>query len=247
MAWALLLLLCVVIAVHWFEYKRSIQEYTFAQPKSAAEIRGVISEKTPIVAEIGALPWRSTVATDASWPISNSEGVEMPISEWLKQEDSSRQPISNGSALAETMELSTGLSEIDESRRWWWIPGLHDLTVDMLGPGETLGLHWTCAERHWIGCSDGEPLTLWLVHSRYKKFLPTSAENPWALTVAEAPWIGRVQYIEVIVRPGWCVGVPAHWGVAARSEATTKSGASSWVWTANQHSPLSLSLANLAV
>jgi hypothetical protein len=244
MAWALLLLLGVVIAVHWFEYNRSIQEYTFAQPKSAADIRGVVSEKTPIVAEIGTLPWRNKVAEDATWPVSIGEGVEMPVSEWLKQEDAIRQAIGNGSALAETMGLATGLGEIEESRRWWWMPGLHDLTVDVLGPGETLGLHWVGAERHWIGCSDGEPLTLWLVHSRYQKFLPAEVSNPWTLTVAEAPWIGRVQYIEVIVRPGWCVGVPAHWGVAVRSDATA-AGSRSWVWTADQHSPLSLGLANL--
>jgi hypothetical protein len=242
MIWALLLLLGVVAAVHWFEYNRSIQEYTFAQPKTSAEIRDLISEKTPIVAEIGVLPWRSSVANDAAWPVSVGHGVEMPISEWLKQEGV-RQPIENGTALAETMELSTGLSEIEESRRWWWMPGFRNLSVDILEPGEKLGLHWIGAERHWIGCSDGEPLTLWLVHSRYRKFMPSVADDPWALTVADAPWIGRVQYIEMIVRPGWCVGLPAHWGVSIRGTDTGRS----WIWTADQHSPMSLGLTNLGV
>jgi hypothetical protein len=168
------------------------------------------------------------------------------VSEWLKT--TPHQEIRNGTVLAETMELSTGLADINDGRQWWWMSGLQNLTVDILEPGQTLGLHWVGAERHWIGCSDGEPLTLWLVHSRYHKFLPAAAADPWSLTVADAPWIGRVQYIEVIVRPGWCVGVPAHWGVAARPAvpegATTAPGAS-WVWTADQHSPLSLALAQL--
>lgn len=241
MVWALLILLGVVVAIHWFEYRRNIQEYTFAQPKTSAEIRDIVGEKTPIVVEIGALPWRSKIASDAAWPVAAGDGVEVPVSEWLK----APQEIQNGEELAETMGLTTGLADINDSRQWWWMPGFQNLTVDILEPGQTLGLHWVGAERHWIGCSDGEPLTLWLVHSRYRKFLPSSAAgaDPWALTVSDAPWIGRVQYIEVIVRPGWCVGVPAHWGVAARGVAAT---GKSWVWTADQHSPLSFALMNIS-
>lgn len=243
MVWALLILLGVVMAIHWFEYRRSIEEYTFAQPVSAAEIRDVIGEKTPIVVEIGSLPWRETIAAEAGWPVAVGDGVEVPVSEWLKE----RQEIQNGSVLADSMGLATGLVDINDGRQWWWMSGLQNLTVDILEPGQTLGFQWVGAERHWIGCSDGEPLTLWLVHSRYRKFLPASVADadPWSLTVAEAPWIGRVQYIEVIVRPGWCVGVPAHWGVAARSAATT--GGISWAWTADQHSPLSLAMTNLGM
>ncbi len=240
MIWALFILLGVVAVVHWFEYKRSVEEYTFAQPKAPSEIRDLIGEKTPIVTEIGALPWREAVAAEAGWPLSVGEGVDIPIAEWVKGARP-RPQIQNGPALAETMGLATGLSDIDDGRQWWWIPGLRDLTVEVLEPGEKLGLHWVGAERHWIGCSDGEPLTLWLVHSRYRKYLPAgnSIDDPWALTVADAPWIGRVQYIEVVVRPGWCVGLPAHWGVAV----TTKSAdGAAWIWTANQHSPLSLAL-----
>lgn len=242
MIWALLILVGVVAAVHWFEYKRSVEEYTFAQPKSPAEIRDLIGEKTPIVAEIGALPWRETVARDATWPVSVGEGVDIPIAEWLKAARP-RQPIQNGAALAEMMGLTTGLSDIDDGRQWWWIPGLRNLTVEMLEPGEKIGLHWVGAERHWIGCSDGAPLTLWLVHSRYRKYLPAAADDPWSLTAATAPWIGRVQYIEVVVRPGWCVGIPAHWGAAIKPADDSKDAA--WVWTADQHSPLSLALSSV--
>jgi hypothetical protein len=239
MIWALLILLGVIAAIHWFEYRRCIQEYTFAQPKTSAEIGDLIGEKTPIVAEIGALPWRAKIASDASWPVSVGDGIEIPVSEWLKE----RQDIQNGTELAQTMGLTTGLADIQEGRQWWWLPGVQDITVDILEPGQTLGLRWVSAERHWIGCSDGEPLTLWLVHSRYRKFLPTALvdADPWKLTVADAPWIGRVQYIEVIVRPGWCVGIPAQWGVAAHGVNGMEP---SWVWTADQHSPLSLAITN---
>jgi hypothetical protein len=238
--WELLLLIAVVVGVHWWEYQSSIQEYIFAQPATLDkhdELRTVLAEKTPIAVEIGSLPWRPEIATKAVWTVSTeSESAEMDMSvaQWLS---SGKPAITNQEALATEMELSTGLADLDGGRQWWWLPGLRDCTVDVLEPGEVLGLSWISAERHWIGCSYGGPLTLWLVHSRYRRFLPsTSAVDPWSLTVADAPWIGRVQYIEVTVRSGWAIGLPAHWGFAVRSATE------SWVWSADQHSALSLVL-----
>ena len=66
MIWAVLILLAAVVAVHWFFYGRSVQEYTFAQPASVGDVRGIQMEKTPIVLEIGTLPWRPEVAEVAA-------------------------------------------------------------------------------------------------------------------------------------------------------------------------------------
>jgi hypothetical protein len=218
MEWAILLFLGVIVAVHWWEYTNGVQEYTIAQPGCVD--RAVLSEKTPVPFEIGPLPWRPEVASKAGW---NTEEV------------------GDGTALAETIGLSTGLVEIDESRAWWWLPGLFDVRVGRLEAGGLQGLEWVGAERRWIGCSHGAPLTVWLVHSRYRRFLPVGeGVNPWTLTVAEAPWIGRVQYIELRVRPGWCVGLPAHWGYAVAADE--KEGG--WWWSADQHSGLSWALTN---
>jgi hypothetical protein len=58
------------------------------------------------------------------------------------------------------------------------------------------------------------------------------------MTVAEVPWIGRIQYIEVTVKPGWCIGLPAHWGFAVRSSSDSES----WIWSGQQQSVLSMYL-----
>ena len=241
--WELLVLIIVVIAVHAWEYRTSVQEYTFAQPATLDrhdELSTVLQEKTPIAVEIGSLPWRPEVATKAPWTVgvAQSDGVmNMSVEQWL----ASGAPIANHKELAEEMELTTGLVDLDNGRPWWWLPELRDCTVDVMGPDRIVPLTWITAERHWIGCSHGEPLTLWLVHSRYRRYLPTGSPkggvNPWTLTVADAPWIGRVQYIEVTVKPGWCIGLPAHWGFAAKVTEGT-----SWTWQANQHSLFSFSL-----
>lgn len=251
MIWAVLLLLGVVAAVHWFDYQRSVQEYTIAQPATLEDVRGVIGDKTPVVVEIGALPWRPEVAEASAWSVAVAGGggaedgavLNMPVSTWIKTPASERPAIANGATLAEEMGLTTGLAELDESRAFWWMPGLQDPAVGILESGRVTGLTWVGAERRWFGCSGGAPVVLWLVHSRYRRYLPEgegsgsgeTGVDPWSLTVAEAPWIGRVQFVEVRVRPGWCLGVPAHWGYAVRGEGEGVS----WWWSADQHSPLS--------
>lgn len=255
--WAFLVLIGVILLIHWFEYRQFIEEYTFAQPKTLGEIRDVIREKTPIVVEIGVLPWREEIAATATWNVATAvgmgrEGVNtedeedaelyLPMSEWLREDP--RPELKNKEALAIEMGLTTGLSEIDESRPWWWMPGFYDQQVGIMSVGEKMGLTWIEAERRWIGCSGGNPIVLWLAHGRHRRYLPGSEKgaDPWNLTSADAPWIGRVQYIEVRVRPGWCIAIPAHWGVAVRAEEGADAG--SWVWSADQHSVLSWGLAN---
>jgi hypothetical protein len=238
--WVLLVFLAVIVAVHWWEYRTSIQEYMFAQPATMDkhdDLRSLLAEKTPLAVEIGALPWRPEVATKSTWTVV-SQGMEeaMPVAQWI----GAKPAIQNGSALADEMELTTGLGDLDESRAWWWLPGMRAAQVGVLHDDEVSGLSWVGAERRWIGCTHGAGLTLWLVHSRYRRYLPfdDGTTNPWSLTVAEAPWIGRVQFVEVAVKPGWCIGIPAHWGVAVRS-TNSEAGKEAWWWSAEQHSALS--------
>ena len=229
MVWALLLLLGVIAAVHWWEYQSTIQEYSFAQP-NGLELGGVLREKTPVVLEIGPLPWRPAVAEGAPW--TTADGVS--VSEWLKGPRDSN----GGGGLATAMELTTGLGEVDAGRAWWWLPGVRDATVGILDKGGVRGFEWVDAERRWIGCSHGAGLTVWLVHSRYRRYLGEAiGRDPWTLTATECPWIGRVQFVEVRVRPGWALGVPAHWGFAAKV-ADGDEGA--WWWTGDQQSIASL-------
>lgn len=243
--WELLLFLGVVLAVHLWEYRNSVQEYTFAQPAAIDgqhQLGGVLAEKTPITIEIGALPWRPEVVSKASWVVESGDGEIQSVASWA--EESPRPALRNQSALADQMSLTTGLAELDSGRCWWWLPGLYGASVDVLPAGGVVGLTWVGAERQWIGCTSGSPITVWLVHSRYRRFLPAAAAvpiDPWSLTVAETPWIGRVQYIEVRIRPGWCLGLPAHWGWALRTEEP----AESWWWLAEQHSALSWALCNI--
>ena len=157
MIWAVLILLAAVVAVHWFFYSRSVQEYTFAQPANTSDVRGIQTEKTPIVLEIGTLPWRPEVAEVANWnvEVGATDGgiMTIPVSAWLKDSTRPRPAILNESELAAEMGLTTGLGELDDSRAWWWLPGLSDARVGVQETGDITGLRWVAAERHWFGVS----------------------------------------------------------------------------------------------
>ena len=235
MFFEILVLLGILLFVHWWEYHTTVQEYTFSQPATIEkhrELSLLLQEKTPIAVEIGSLPWRPVIAEKATnWTVEYSGGSKR-VSEWL----TTKEPILNNTDLANQMGLETGLADIDAGRPWWWLPGLHTVSVELLSPTDVLPFSWVTAERSWVGCTHGEPLCVWLVHSRYRQYLPTDAKDPWTLTVADAPWIGRVQYVEVTVKPGWCMGIPAYWGFAAKP----LENGDSWIWTADQHSLFSL-------
>lgn len=255
MIWALLIFLSVVFAVHWYDYTRTIEEYTFAQPSGIQDLCStLLNDKTPLVLEVGELPWRPEVVSSASWKVQTSDGSEIPIHQWNSRQKQNENvdvnEIVNQTELTSEMKLTTGLAEISETRPFWWLPGFQNTQVGVLSGQEKLGLSWVTAERRWIGCSAGSPIVLWLAHSRYKRFLPLiengKEKDPWSLTVTDAPYIHKVQFVEVRVRPGWCIGIPAHWGVAVRRDSEKeKESELSWWWIADQHSLLSLSRSHL--
>ena len=236
----LLILIGVIIGLHWWEYSSAVKEYTLAQPATLDrhdELRALLGEKTPLAVEIGALPWRPEVVAKSSWTVQTATGT-MNAKAWLEQKPRPAIADNGHAALAEEIDLASGLHELDAGRQWWWLPEVRNCRVDILEPGEVHGFEWIKAERQWIGCSHGGPVTVWLVHNRYKRYLQSFGGDPWAMTVAEVPWIARIQYIEVKIKPGWCLSLPAHWGYALKPEGTE----AAWVWAVQQHSFLSLYL-----
>ena len=233
--WELLILIGVIIGLHWWEYNSTVHEYTFAQPATLDrhdELRTLLGEKTPLAVEIGSLPWRPEVVAKSSWTIQ-TVGGPMTAKAWLEQK-----PRPQAEGLAEEIEFTSGLQDLDAGRRWWWLPEIRSCHLDILEPGTVSGFQWIKAERQWIGCSHGGPVTVWLVHGRYRRYLQGFGGDPWSMTVADVPWIGRIQYIEVKVKPGWCIGLPAHWGYAIKPEGSEPA----WIWSGQQHSFLSLYL-----
>lgn len=197
----------LVLLAHVWNYERPVNAYTFARPNGLSGLNaGVLREKTPVAVEVGSL----------GSGLGTGTGSELQV------------------------DFTPGLAELGDARPWWWLPGLWGAASGSLtGDGDCIGLSWVTAERQWIGCplTSTSPLSIWLVHSKYRRYLSdVEGMNPWTLTDSDVPLLSRVQFVEVVVRPGWALGIPAHWGWAARAQQPSTTP---W-WRVDQHSAVSL-------
>jgi len=128
----------------------------------------------------------------------------------------------------------------DGFRRWFWFPTTTPEPCIVTNNGAR-GIDKTTAELTTIVSTDGAPLELWIAH---EGAIPDNVaddirgKNPWVLTTKEIPWIGDVKYIEVKLRPGNAITIPAHWWYALKTEEGAKDEA--WYWTAESHTLPSL-------
>jgi len=85
---------------------------------------------------------------------------------------------------------------------------------------------------------DGE-ITVSLLPESVESYLPASWNDcfPSELTIKDTPFIADVKYIDIVLRPGSCLFVPAHWFVAWTQHGTAKS--IPMVCQISYHSPIS--------
>ena len=78
-----------------------------------------------------------------------------------------------------------------------------------------------------------------LLTEKENEYLPSQWKNsfPRQYTNADTPYVSSIQYLDVILRPGHSLWVPAHWKVAW--EAEKKSDITPLVCTIDVHSPIS--------
>ena len=77
-----------------------------------------------------------------------------------------------------------------------------------------------------------------LLASKEKKWLPKkwSGLFPGQLTVANAPFIGQLKYMDIILRPGTALWVPAHWLISWTAKEENEVPL---ICTINMHTPIS--------
>jgi len=78
-----------------------------------------------------------------------------------------------------------------------------------------------------------------LLTEKENEYLPSQWKNsfPRQYTNADTPYVSSIQYLDVILRPGHSLWIPAHWKVAW--EAEKKSEITPLVCTIDVHSPIS--------
>jgi len=81
--------------------------------------------------------------------------------------------------------------------------------------------------------------TISLVNKRSESFLPTSWKYKYTqnLTVNDTPLVGEVQFIDIVVRPGTMLAIPAHQIYSMKPKDGTKFHAALCI---EVHSPVSV-------
>ncbi len=253
----IVLFLLIVVGVCLVSYKGAVHEFQILQKDWAPNITWsqMLDENVPIVIrnvdpEWQGLTWNYKATAKKSWPIvvltEDGEYLKTTWSDWI-QSAPGQPTLQNGEELARVAKLPVDTWTDGGFSRWSWLAPKR-MEAHMLGPTEdtVLPVYKTTAVSTVIQSTDGAPLQIWLAHSgAVPNAVATdlAGNNPWTLSSEEIPWMDEVKFIEIKLRPGNALSIPAHWWIAARpmfgTEAPTKMADGSWFWIAEFHSPIS--------
>lgn len=254
----IVLFLLLVTVICLVSYKGAVHEYQILQKDWAPNIQWsqLLDENVPIVIrnvdpEWQGLTWSFKKSAKKSWPIQvrseDGDFLKTTWSEWIQSAPG--QPIlQNGKELAKVAKLPLRTWTDGGFSRWSWIFPTNTESF-LLGPSEDtfLPVYKTTAVSTLIQSTDGAPLQIWLAHDGAippSVAAELSGHNPWALNSEDLPWMEEVKFIELKLRPGNALSIPAHWWVAARpmfatDHVPTTMAEGSWFWIAEFHSPVS--------
>jgi len=240
----ILFLTVLIFGISVWMYRSAIHEFQILQKDYSSEHdwASLLEEQLPLV--IRSLPkhwlgaWTRTNTRHKTWVVKvrDDEGrlFRTTWNHWLEE------PVGipeNLEELATTAKLDTTIRHWNDDgfRRWFWLPPRTPVPSILLKPK---GVVKTTAAVTTIVSTDGAPLELWIAH---EGAIPANVadelrgENPWVLTTKEIPWIGEVKYIEVKLRPGNAITIPAHWWYALKSDE-----GQAWYWVAESQTLPSL-------
>lgn len=260
-----LLVVLLVLAFFLIAYKGAVHEFQILQKDWSTDIpwSNLLSEQLPIVVRNVDPAWQGGWTRRATqhktWPIRvlTEDGPRKgKWNEWLASPPG--QPVIDPRSMSDIQAFVKApvVSWSDGGfHRWNWLPVQSSAEENhVLGPSATsiLPVRKTVAAATTIQATDGAPLQLWIAH---EGAVPASVsqtlvgEDPWASQ--DIPWMNEVKFIEMKLRPGNALVLPAHWYFAARpllpvvsDQPIMADGA--WFWIAEFHTPISWLVSCLA-
>ncbi len=260
----IVLFLLLVVGICVISYKGAVHEFQILQKDWAPNISWSqqLEENVPIVIRNVDPEWRGQSWTfkgtaKKAWPIvvkdADGEFLKTSWSEWI-QSHPGQPELQNKQELAKVVKLPIRTWTDGGFSRWTWVaPARTEAYVLGPSPETVLPARKTTATNTLLQSTDGAPLQIWLAHEGAVPAAVNSelrGKNPWDLRSDEIPWIEEVKFIEIKLRPGNALSVPAHWWIAARPMFPTNSTPSSmaegsWFWLTEFHSPLSFMVSNM--
>jgi len=249
-----LLALVVVFFLGVLFYKQRIEEYRLNQIEwpQREQLGELQEERIPIV--VRGMPrapiwtYADIEARDQFSTLRVGDGGET-LPAWIKG-------AGPDSAVPYGVAVAESLAQIALVESWLastWLPVMEGVrralpTLFPMIPSVWAGAHGlTAAKAQWtlLFPTDGE-MVVTLMNDKEKAFLPKGWEGsfPRSYTAADTPFVGSINYIDVILRPGHALWIPAHWKYAWEN----LEGAPSvpLVCKVDVHTPISLAAARLA-
>jgi hypothetical protein len=233
-------LLAVILA---FFYKQAVAEFRILQTESLEKAVPVLHERCPVIVTPTPMPQDLWTQKDIQQrPTLAGKGVNgITLAEAMKQESFHLKP-STAELLATEIGLpvwvqKTILPMWKESQ--WWTRILSPRTEVAIG---AQGLRPTFAYTTILLCTEGA-LQVSLLNESSEAYLPKKwlGKRLSKLTRDEAPLLGNIQYIDVIVRPGTALLLPPHWKVCWENTESPTPALAAWI---ELHHPMSRLMRN---
>lgn len=239
------LIFCIVFLILTFFYKQAVCEFRINQIEWSQneKLRDLFQEKVPIVVR-GIPP--STFWTHEDVQLRLCYGSvpvfqEYSITEWIQQSDLKTDcpwPWKQGAHIASVSGLDIWSEKwmnqivVPPMMKWWIRPYYHCWTGNV--GLQKLRANWTC-----IFPTEGE-----IIVSIMTELVESSLPRPWKgvfpsrLTARDTPFISDLKFMDIILRPGTCIFMPAHWFISW--EGTEKNTVAPMVCSISYHSPVSI-------
>lgn len=232
------LILGVIGIILTFFYRQAIKEFRILQTEDLEKAQGLIHERSPIVVLPSPTPQQLWTRKDIQQrPTLGSLALNGALlNDHLKSESVILRP-ETGNMLAERIGLpvwvkQTLLPYFKQSQ--WWTSILWATTEATIG---AQGLRQTYAYSTILIATEGA-LAVSLLNESSDAYLPVQwlGKRVSKLTRDDAPLLGQIEYIDVIVRPGSALLIPAHWKVCWENYEMPKPALAVWI---EIHHPLS--------
>jgi hypothetical protein len=241
----IILIIVILFMILTFFYKQAVCEFRINQIEWAQKdnVSSLLNEKVPLV--VRSIPsatfWTHEDVLNRSCFKDIPIFQETTLTDWISTSTpDSLCPwkYSQGETIANVSGINIWANKwlhsliINPFLKFWMFPKYH-CWAGNVGLRKTFAT-WTC-----IFPVDGE-IILSIMPENNESSLPANwlGTFPANLTIKDTPFVGDLKFMDIILRPGKCIFMPAHWFVSWTTAA--ESNKTPMVCTISYHTPVSL-------
>lgn len=201
---------------------------------AATDLPPIMADKKPLLVLNGPRPrvWTSKVIAESkstgkmglNVKRENGDGSDtfrITIRNYLRSLQNGPQPdmvIQNSKEIANSLGITKIVEERTRDARGMWLPWT-SADVYIVGlESPSFGLTHISAEWAVIIPTDGNVFVS-IVHPDNEKYLPDTPVRIWSdEAIQDYPLLAEVEYMDLIVRPGVMLFIPAHWYFSIRAQ-----------------------------